>query len=109
MRAVWDHRYDIQEEHYLKARELVTGDRPPFRFIAVESAAPYLVAVYTLNEQWQEIGDVWATHARKLYRACLDSGADVWPGYGNDIHELIPPMGLIYEHQERFDDERMVI
>lgn len=109
MRAVWDHRYDVQEEHYLKARELITGDRPPFRFIAVESAAPYLVAVYTLNEQWQEIGDVWATHARKLYRACLDSGADVWPGYGNDIHELIPPMGLIYEHQERFDEERMVI
>lgn len=108
-RAVYDHRYDVQQEHYLKTRELVAGDRPPFRFVAVESTAPHLVAVYTLNEQWQEIGDMWAAHARRLYRLCVDSNSDVWPGYGNDIHELIPPMGLIYEHQERFENAGMVI
>jgi hypothetical protein len=106
-RAVFDHRYDVQQEHYLKTRELVTGDRPPFRFIVVESAAPFLVGVYALNEQWQEIGDVWAAHARRLYQMC--SKEDIWPGYGNEIHELIPPMGLIYEHQERFENAGMMV
>lgn len=106
-RAVWEHRYDVQAEHYLKVRELVVGDRPRFRFIAVESSAPYLVAVYELGEQWQEIGDVWAAHARKLYRMCAD--ADAWPGYGSEVHELMPPVGLVYEHQERFESAGMVI
>lgn len=101
MRAVWNFRYDVQDEHYLKARELVTGDRPRFRFLAVEKSPPYLVGVYELNEQWQEIGDVWATAARKIFRACSD--ADLWPGYGSEVHALVPPMGLIYEHQERFE------
>lgn len=106
-RAVWDHRYDIQQEWYLKARELVVGDRPAFSFIAVETAPPYLVAVYRLGEQWQEIGDVWAAHARTLYRMCSD--ADAWPGYGSEVHELMPPVGLVYEHQERFESAGIVI
>lgn len=106
-KAIWNHRYDVQDEHYLKARHLVVGDRPRFRFIAVEKTPPYLVGVYELDDQWQEIGDVWATHARKLFRMCTD--ADVWPGYGSDVHALIPPMGLIYEHQDRFAAEGMVI
>lgn len=104
MKAVWNHRYDVQQEHYLKARELVSGDRPRFRFIAVEKSAPYLVGVYELDDQWQEIGDVWATAARKIMRACTD--ADIWPGYSTDVHALTPPMGLIYEHQERFDESQ---
>lgn len=107
MKAVWNHRYDIQEEHYLKVRELITGDRPLFQFIAVEKTAPFLVAVYDLDDQWQEIGDVWATAARKTFRACTD--ADTWPGYGTEVHTLTPPMGLIYDHQERFEEAGMVI
>jgi hypothetical protein len=106
-RAVWDHRYDVQQEHYLKVRELVTGVRPVFRFIAVESTRPYLVAVYELDEQWAEIGDVWATAGRRIYRECAD--ADVWPGYGSETHQLHPPVGLIYEHQDRFETQEMVV
>jgi exodeoxyribonuclease VIII len=106
-RAVRDYRYDVQDEHYLKTLELVTGERRPFRFVVVENTAPFLVGVYKLNEQWQEIGDMWATAARKMFRLCAD--ADLWPGYGTEIHELIPPMGLIYEHQERFENAGMMV
>lgn len=107
MKAVWNHRYDIQEEHYLKVRELITGDRPRFRFIAVEKNPPYLVGVYALDDQWQEIGDVWATAARKLFRACTD--ADLWPGYASEVHNLSAPMGLIYDHQERFETQKEMV
>lgn len=106
-RAVKDHRYDIQQEHYLKVRELLLGDRPRFRFIAVESVRPYLVAVHELDDQWQEIGDVWATAGRRIYQEC--EGAGIWPGYGNETHLLRPPMGLIYEHEERFGSQEMVV
>lgn len=105
--AVKDHRYDIQQEHYLKARELIVGDRPRFRFIAVENTAPYLVAVYELDEQSQEIGDVWATAARKTLRACID--ADLWPGYSTETYGLSPAFGLIYEHQERFETHQEMV
>lgn len=104
-RAIAAHRYDVQQEHYLKVRELLCGDRPPFRFIAVESTRPFLVAVHKLDDQWQEIGDKWATAGRRIYRECVD--ADVWPGYGSDVHELHPPMWLIYEHQDRFESQEM--
>lgn len=107
MRAVWDHRYDIQQEHYLKVRELLGLGRPRFRFIAVESTRPYLVGVYELDEQWQEIGDVWATAGRRIYRECTDAG--IWPGYGAETHTLHPPVGLIYEHQDRFESQEMVV
>lgn len=107
-KAVWNHRYDVQQEHYLTVRHLIAGDRPPFKFIAIEKTAPYLVGVYELDEQWQEIGDVWATAARKILRACTDAG--IWPGYASDVHRLTPPMGLIYDHQERFESqEEMVV
>lgn len=107
MKAVWNHRYDIQEEHYLKVRELIIHDRPRFAFLAVEKTPPYLVGVYTLNDQWQEIGDVWATAARRTFRACTD--ANLWPGYSTEIQELVPPMGLIYDHQDRFATREMVL
>jgi exodeoxyribonuclease VIII len=106
-KAAWNHRYDVQQEHYLKTHELAVGGRPRFRFIAVEKTPPYLVAVYELDEQWQEIGDVWATAARKILRACTD--ADQWPGYGTETHTLTPPVGLIYEHQDRFEQQEMVV
>jgi hypothetical protein len=107
MRAVWKLRYDVQQEHYLKVRELLGKGRPRFRFIVVENTAPFLVGVYELDEQWQEIGDVWATAARRIYRECTDAG--IWPGYGNETHQLHPPVGLIYEHQDRFESQEMVV
>jgi hypothetical protein len=106
-RAVWKFRYDVQQEHYLKVLELLGLGRPRFRFIAVENTAPFLVAVYELDEQWQEIGDVWATAARRIYRECTDAG--IWPGYGTETHTLRPPVGLIYEHQDRFETQEMVV
>lgn len=104
-KAVANHRYDVQQEHYQKVRELLGLGRTPFRFITVESSRPYLVAVHKLDDQWEEIGDVWATAGRRIYRECTDAG--IWPGYGNDIHELHPPMWLIYEHQDRFESQEM--
>jgi len=107
MRAVADHRYDVQQEHYLTIRELITGHRPRFRFIAIENTRPYLVAVHELDEQWQEIGDEWAKVARRTYRECVDAG--VWPGYGTDTHTLHPPMWLIYAHEDRFGGREMQV
>lgn len=105
MRAVAEHRYDIQEEHYQKVRELLGLGRTRFPFIVVENTRPYLVAVHELDEQWQEIGDVWATAGRRIYRECAD--ANLWPGYGQETHELHPPMWLIYAHQDRFESQEM--
>lgn len=106
-RAIWKLRYFVQQEHYLKVRELAIGGRPLFQFIAVENAAPWDVAVHHLDEQLQEIGDRWATRARRIYQEC--SAVDIWPGLGEETHELHAPMGLVYEDQDRFGDPEMVV
>lgn len=98
--------YEIQFGWYSHMYELITGERPPWLFVVVETSAPYLANVHVLSEDGQRIGTQKARAARELYARCIESGS--WPGYpnrsGGDIGILDVPMYAIYEYQERFND-----
>ncbi len=44
--------YDVSQEFYRDAGELIYGHRPPYVFLVVEQEPPHRVRVYELGEQW---------------------------------------------------------
>jgi hypothetical protein len=94
-RAAGEHRYDIQQEFYLHAYGIVTGDYTArMKFVAVEKEPPYLVGVYPLSLEFAELGRAKVRQALETYAAC--KAADIWPGYPSDADPLQPPTWLAF-------------
>ena len=98
--------YHIQRGHYIHIMHRLGRDLD-MRFITVEKHPPYLVAVHCLNDEFAEIGEAYALEAVDIYRRCTESGE--WPGYEEKLHVLPPPMGTIYDYQDRFESEDIQI
>lgn len=85
IRAVERYGYDVQAAHYTATLEAATGQRRRMRFIFVEKAAPYEVAVVELHDDpgadsdWMIAARSKAAEARRLWAECLLTGE--WPGY----------------------------
>ena len=64
---------------------------PPARFywIAVETSAPYAVAVYEIHPDALDLGVSAMNDALELIARCEDEG--VWPGYGAEVQALNLP------------------
>lgn len=98
-KVVADLGYDVQQEHYMLTRKLVTGDASGrMKFIAVEKTAPYLVQVHELSEEFAIIGAARARKARRLFAAATASG--VWSGYEPAPLPLQPPMWHVFQNME---------
>lgn len=82
-------KYGLQGTYYMDICNALGMDKQVFLFIAVESTAPYNVAVYQLDRT-----DVEAS--RNHYRRLLDQFVDClhtdnWPGYPTDIQTISMP------------------
>lgn len=96
-RAVGSYGYHIQDRWYNDAHTAVTGaELETFKFLVVESTAPYLVGVYDLDFMWEDIAKERTKRARELYRSCTER--NVWPGYQSAT--LTPPTWALYENEE---------
>lgn len=88
-RSVASFAYYLQAAFYCDGWRAVTGETLPYTFIAVESAAPYGVAVYRLDDAAIEAGRARYRAALTMYRDCMKSG--VWPAYSDDLTTLELP------------------
>jgi len=99
LKTVANFGYHIQQEWYLDTYKMQTGLIDlRMKFVVVETAAPYLVAVHELSDQFAEIGSSAGARARALYADCVK--ADSWPGYPTTGDPLQPPMWAIYAEEE---------
>lgn len=99
LKTVANFGYQVQQEWYLEAYGIATGGfNPRMKFVVVETAAPHLVAVHELSEQFAEIGASAVKRALATYAECSASG--VWPGYPTNSDPLQPPMWAIYAEEE---------
>lgn len=75
-----DMGYWLQDQHYSEGIEVVTGNRPRFLFVVVESEWPFDCAVYELREE--DRGTAWAKRRLLVEQVsrCLVSGdwSDDW-------------------------------
>lgn len=79
-KSVYAYRYHVQEAFYSMVYEWITGNAlDSYRFIAFEKDAPYLSAVYYLDETARRVGRDEARRDLNVYAECFKS--DDWPGY----------------------------
>lgn len=93
-RSAATYGYDIQAAFYTDGWERATGERRGFVIVAVESAPPHGVAVYSM-EDWLSVG-------RTRYRRSLDAIVEarktgVWQGYAETVETLRVPHWLLRE------------
>lgn len=99
--TVWKFGYDVQQEHYRYTHELVTGETRPMRFVVVEKDAPHLVGVYELDTIWEQMGRRKVRVALEMFAEC--TALNDWPGLPTTTQLASPPVGAIYEHEEKYE------
>lgn len=87
-RSLWKYGYHIQGAHYLEAANEAGMPCPTFLIIAVESDAPYCVAVYEVDIRSLEQGARELEELRATFLQCRETG--LYPGYPDGIN----PIGL---------------
>lgn len=85
-RAIFNFRYNAQGAYYLDGAEAAGIKLDHYAIIAVESDAPYSVAVYRLLDDVIELGRREYRALLGLYAAC--KSANVWPGYPEQIQDI---------------------
>lgn len=88
-KSVANFGYDMQADAYITGHETLTGDRIPFYFVAVEKAAPHLVAVYELDDVSLAVGHARNAEALALFAQCESDQS--WPGYPLGVTPLSSP------------------
>ena len=91
--------YHQQAAWYLDAAAAVGARPTTFRFVVVESAPPYLTAVYDLAPSAIEWGRMLNAKAVELFQQCRAAG--VWPGYPTEPQVIDLPSWLHFQLEER--------
>jgi len=82
---------DLRAAHYLEGAGAVFGTEGwEYRFVLVESKAPFVLSVCRLPASAIIMGAKKIARARAMLGYCLE--AEGWPGWQNGIAEVAPPM-----------------
>jgi hypothetical protein len=97
--AVANYGYHIQAAFYQAIVRQFTGEHLPFRFVAVEKTAPYLVGVYELDDDSLSYGYEQVRRAISIFERCReDESFDLvksHDGYGLDVRTISIPQWKI--------------
>lgn len=88
-KAVWKYRYYMQAAWYRRLRGELTGLWLPYRLVAQEKTAPYLLSVWEPTQDYLDLGKADMDDAINIYDACRRTGR--WTGYPDEIQILTPP------------------
>lgn len=93
-RSVASYRYHVQDAFYSQAAASCGIPVEHFLFVAVETAPPYAVAIYQLDDEAREIGR--RLYLRDLRRLQECRERDEWPAYPVEISTLSLPKWATY-------------
>lgn len=97
-KAIEVNRYFQRAAFYIDNANLAGLSKDTFVFICVETAPPYLVAVYQLDDFVLDAGRTLYRRDLQLYRNCMESGK--WPGYHEGIRQIGLPSYTIKKLEE---------
>lgn len=93
-RAAWDYGYHRQAAWYQDAVEALEGDVRPFLFVVVESAPPYDSAVYSLRQDWIDLGRRQNSRILRRFAACRAAGVWERASFGQVLELSAPPWAI---------------
>jgi hypothetical protein len=82
-KTMWSVGADLQAAFYARGVEAVTGTRPEFRFVVVETHAPFALSVVSMGPDVLTLADKKIDYALDLWRKCLER--DEWPAYSSEV------------------------
>lgn len=82
-RALFGVGGDVQAAFYIRGVEKLTGVTPEFRWVVVETTAPYALSVISPGPDILTIGRKKVEYAIDLWRRCITT--DEWPAYPTDV------------------------
>lgn len=89
-RNLYQHGYDVKASFYRRGVRAITGIDATFRWIVVETAAPYALSVVTPGPDVLALADDKVDKALQIWRQCLKTGD--WPGYDKRVATAeLPP------------------
>jgi len=102
-KSVANFRYHVQDAFYSQAAASLDLDVEQFTFVCVETAPPYAVAVYRLNDFARQIGRSLYLRDLRTLQECRESNQ--WPAYPVEIRELALPRWATYGFEDMDDME----
>jgi len=93
-RSVASYRYHVQAAFYGQAAASCGLSTEHFFFACVETAPPYAVAIYQLDDEAREIGRRLYLRDLRRLKECRERNE--WPGYSTDISTLSLPKWATY-------------
>lgn len=88
-RHIYSMGYDIQAAFYQRGIEALTGVRPDFRFVFVETEPPYGLSVVELSPAGLALAHEKVGFAIERWGQCLTVGK--WPCYSTRVATIDPP------------------
>lgn len=103
-KSVASYRYHVQQAHYSRVFELITGEQlRSFTFLAVEDQPPYTAHAYKLDSLALEIGDFYAMRDLRTYAECEASGE--WPHPDNNGGVISVPYWAAMDYETQLEGE----
>lgn len=90
--------YYAQGAWYQWGNKAKTGDELPVLLVTYETAAPYDVVVWDLDESWIDLGRQLNRRLLDDYAKCMESG--IWPGRSSGRRTLNEPPGRLFDTNE---------
>lgn len=100
-REVGRYNYHVQAAFYRRAYFRVTGKLLPYKFVAIESAFPFVGAVYSVTDEALELGEETFTGWMDHLNVCQQTNH--WPGYGEGEMDVELPAYLLPDDEESDD------
>lgn len=100
--------YLIQSAHYLrgaKANGLIEANNNNFLHVVLEKEAPFLSAVYCIDDASLELAEIKRMEALKKYNCAMQ--VNQWPGYSEDIVTVAAPHWY-FQQQETFYEQESI-
>ena len=100
-RSIIQYGYHVQAAYYLRGLRALGKPANAFIVIAVETQAPFEVAIYDLIE-WEGLGDLELGAMLQTYAKCLQT--QNFPGYSEQVTVIKPPKWA----QDKINNLKMV-
>lgn len=96
---MFDCGHHLQAWHYLTGHEVLTGEKPNWRWIVQATKPPYLVTAFKPTSPLLWWAEQQGRAAMQEYAKCVQAGS--WPGYGDAVFPIDLPSWAQYQLSER--------
>lgn len=111
-RSAWNYGYHVQDVAYRRAWSLIAGvGLPPMTFVVVGKESPHLVGIYTLDDDFERVGNEQLDAALEIYLHQLDKHGPptdkgvTWDGLPDTTEVLAPPAWALRDLNNKATEE----